>query len=149
MGVFKWLRTEPWDPTPAQEEGALRLAEPDGGFVRTYADGMAELRTTERGGLRRYIIREDGEAALVESGPGSWRYAWSQGLWAAGILLAFGAIVPAVLKDHAEIVPWWIPPAGLIVVFGLAIGVVGLLIAAPEDVSIAVDFRDGGPGVIG
>jgi hypothetical protein len=69
---------EPWDPTPAQWEAVLRLAEPVfGGYVRTRADGTAELRTHERGGLRCYVIRPGGDAVLVESRAArSRRYAW-------------------------------------------------------------------------
>ena len=77
MSVWARFRRKSWDPTAAQREAALRLNGPDGGYVRTYADGTAELRTHERGGLRRYVIHADGEAVLVESKPGSRRYAWT------------------------------------------------------------------------
>jgi hypothetical protein len=69
---------EPWHPTRAQQEAVLRLAEPAfGGYVRTRTDGTAELRTHERGGLRRYAINSDGEGVLVESrAASSRRYVW-------------------------------------------------------------------------
>jgi hypothetical protein len=97
----KWLQgrvgLEPWQPTAAQNAAAERLAAAESGYVRTFADGTAELRTHRRCGLLRYVIRADGEVALVESGPPRpRRYAWGQraGWLAVGLML--GAFVLAV-----------------------------------------------------
>lgn len=95
VAVVKWWRkrTEPWNPTPAQEEAVFRLAA-GGGYVRTFADGTAGLRTWERGGggLRSYIIREDGHSTLIESPPRSRRYAWGLVVGWGGLLLVVGMI---------------------------------------------------------
>jgi hypothetical protein len=81
-----------WEPTPAQQEAALRLAKSEVGLVRTHDDGATELRTIENGGLRRYIIAQNGEVALVESGASFPGFAWSDRLGAAGMLLCFGSV---------------------------------------------------------
>jgi hypothetical protein len=111
---WAWSRIEPWDPTPAQEEAALRLAKPDGGYVRTYPDGTAELRTHERGGLRRYIIREDGEALLVESAPESRRYAWGYVAGWGGLVWLAGTLVLAFFLRRS---PAWVQLSLLIMFF--------------------------------
>jgi hypothetical protein len=133
--AMPWLvkKMEPWDSTTAQEEAALRLAAPDGGYVRTYADGTAELRTHQRGGLRYYIIRQNGDTALVESGPASRRYVWADRLPAAGMLLAFGAFgLFALGKSKEWAVPSWLGLIGFLL--GLAMFAAGTAIiprAAP------------------
>jgi hypothetical protein len=60
---------QPWRPTDAQAATARSLAESDGAFARTHADGTAEVRTIERGALHRYIIDPDGFLELVEVAP--------------------------------------------------------------------------------
>jgi hypothetical protein len=90
VSLFKRLRAETaWEPTPAQQEAALHLAKSEVGFVRTHDDGTTDLRTIENGGLRRYIIAQNGEVALVESGAALPGFAWSDRLGAAGMLVFF------------------------------------------------------------
>lgn len=95
MGIRKLFPKETrWDPTPAQEEAALRLAASGGGFARSNLDGTTELRTMERGALRRYVIGENGETALVESRAALPGYVWSDRLGLTGMLMCFaGAAV--------------------------------------------------------
>jgi len=95
----------------------LRPAEPDGGYVRTCAAGTAELRTHDRGGLCRYIIREEGEALLVGSAPESRRYAWGHVVGWGGLLLV---VVTIVLGYFGRSSPAWIQVSLLIFVLGLS-----------------------------
>jgi hypothetical protein len=68
MARFQRWTPEPWDPTAAQMETALRLSEPlIGARGRTHSDGTAEVRTVEDRKMRRYLISSDGTATLVES----------------------------------------------------------------------------------
>jgi hypothetical protein len=118
MQVFKRRTAEPWDATPAQEEAALRLSAPFGGHVRTFADGTAEFCTLERGGLRRYVIRQNGEATLVESRPAPPEYVSSQRLAPRLMLLsflAFGLIVLGGEKEWAVL--FWLGVIGFFLGF--------------------------------
>ena len=51
----------------------------------------------ERGALRRYVIRENGEAALVESGTAPPRHVWSDPLMATGMLTSFAGAAVAIV----------------------------------------------------
>jgi hypothetical protein len=113
-------RVQPWNPTPPQQEAALSLCDSSvGGSVRSHADGTAELRTVATGEFRRYVIRADGTATLVESRPRTRRYAWSIALAWLGILLAFGSVIPVVFLKMDD--SW----AAMMVVVGVVVFVVG------------------------
>ena len=90
--IARVRREKAWRPTPAQEQTASRLADSDGGWVRTRGDGATELRTIERGESRRYVIHKDGKAELIESGLAPPRFVWSGHLQAAGLLWFLGAV---------------------------------------------------------
>lgn len=115
------MRTEPWHPTHAQEEAALALADSDvGARVRSHSDGTVEVRTVEKGAFRRYVIQRDGAAALIESGPPTWRYAWSKRFCWLGLLLVLAAFLTV-----AKIDDFW----GAMMIFaGILIFVVGLAV---------------------
>ena len=126
--IKRW-KPQPWATTPAQEKAAWRLAEIEGGgYVHIYADGRAELLTMKRGSLRRHIIHQNGETALVESGPESPRYKLSQRLWPAGMLLALGAFGLGALAEErmASTALFWLGLIGLLL--GLAMFAAGVVI---------------------
>ena len=102
MGVFDLFRGESaWDPTTAQKQAAMGLTASEGGFVRSHVDGTVELRTIDAGALRRYFIRENGEAVLVESGAPLPGYAWSGRLGAAGMLACFAGTGLGIVGEEA------------------------------------------------
>jgi hypothetical protein len=103
VGIFKQSSGERiWKPTRAQEEAALRLADSEGGFVRTRGNGATELRTTERGGFRRYVIRENGDPALVESSHAYSRFELGERFGAASMLLCFAGVAAAIAGEKLE-----------------------------------------------
>jgi hypothetical protein len=68
MAIIERWKPEPWNPTKAQEETALRLSHPFvGARGRTFSDGRAELRTLEDEEVRHYVIFQDGTTRLLES----------------------------------------------------------------------------------
>jgi hypothetical protein len=94
--LFKWLRREAaWDPTAAQREAVLRLAESPS-LVRTHKEGTTELLTIENNGLRRYMIARGGEVELVELGDVLAGFKWSDRLGAATPALILASVAAAV-----------------------------------------------------
>jgi hypothetical protein len=119
---------QPWRPTDAQAATARSLAESDGAFARTHADGTAEVRTIERGALHRYIIDPDGFLELVEVAPQSPRYTRSSYVFGVGLVVCFGSIIAGFAGEGINGLPSFPPEAvrvgailGFVVtVFGLA-----------------------------
>lgn len=92
----------------------------DVGVVRTHADGTAELRTTERGGLRRYVIDLAGRPTLLESEPEPQSFRRSQWICGTGLALAFGVAIPVLVAGGPE----WL--GGLIAILGIGTYFVGV-----------------------
>jgi hypothetical protein len=103
----------PWTPTPGQVAAAERLTREGGGFVRTHDDGTAEVRTSQDGEVRHYIVAQDGEAELVIRHARTRRYAFAIGLSWAGTLLIIGAVGSAALG----LMPDWVATAPFVLGF--------------------------------
>jgi hypothetical protein len=108
---------------------ARRLAEFEGAFVRTHADGTAEVRTVEEGALHRYVVEPDGSVELVEIAPQSPRYAPGKFLLYAGFFIGIGSIIWGFAGEALRGLPA-LPASAVLAgaVLGLAVAVLGLAI---------------------
>lgn len=122
-----------WTPrTREQEETVERLGSKCGGVLaRSNPDGAAEVLAVERGRYSRYVVGEDGKAAIVESRPRDWHWPLSDVLGWTALVLVFGitsllyavlartgvadagfwAAIPFAVGMILFVVAWWIDPS--------------------------------------